>query len=115
MKIIRKKEIDVKQREDGREVCYYPPIDIAKGTEQIGLISVETPKGCREDLHEHPISTEIFFHLTPGAVSVNGEIHELEAGDIIILDPGDKHKQIADDDIKIIGLRIPLSSDKNIF
>jgi quercetin dioxygenase-like cupin family protein len=112
MKIIRRKEIDIKHRPDGRVVNYYPAIDMPPDTKQIGFITVDTPKGCVEDLHTHPVSTEIFYHLTPGKVEVNGEVQELEAGDIIILEPGDKHKQTADNDIKIVALRIPLSSDK---
>jgi quercetin dioxygenase-like cupin family protein len=112
MKIIRKSDIDKKDRADGRKVCYYPPFDIPSGTDKIGLITVDTPKDCLEEEHQHPVSTEIFYHLTPGKVEINGAVYDLKAGDIVVLEPGDTHKQIADEDIKIVALRIPLSSDK---
>ena len=107
MKIIRRKEIGVKNRDDGRTVCYYPALYIPPGTEQVGFITVDTPKGCLEAYHKHPVSTEVFYHLTPGKVEVNGEVYQLNAGDIIILEPGDEHKQIADQNIQIVALRIP--------
>jgi len=112
MKIIRKKDIEIKNREDGRIVVYYPSFDIPDGTKQIGFITVDTPRGCKEDKHKHPVSTEIFYHLTPGKIKVNDKIHLIEAGDIVVLEPGDEHKQIADEEIKIIALRIPFSLDK---
>ena len=64
MKLIRKNNADIKNRSDGRVVVYYTPIEIPKETKNIGLISVQTPKGCDEVLHKHPESTEIFFHFT---------------------------------------------------
>lgn len=112
MKIIRKKDVDIKKRNDGRTVVYYPPFDIPKDTKKIGFITVETPKDCKEEEHKHPVSTEVFYHVTAGKVQVNGKVYELEEGDILILEPGDKHKQIADQDIRIVALRMPLSSDK---
>ena len=115
MKIIRKKDVDVKHRPDKRVVNYYPPFDVPDNTKQIGFLTVTTPKGCNELLHEHPVSTEVFYHITPGKVEVNGKVYDLEPGDIIILEPGDKHKQIAEDnDIELVILRIPLSDDKQI-
>jgi len=114
MKIIRKNNSDINNRKDGRIVVYYPPIDIPKDTEKIGVITVKTPEGCNEDLHKHPDSTEIFFHFTKGQIIVNGKKHILDEGDIVILEPGDEHKQVAENEIDIVALRIPLSNDKEI-
>ena len=113
MKIIRKKDLESQKRPDGRLVTYYPPFDIPEKTKQIGFITATTPKNCNEDKTKHPISTEIFYHLTPGQVEINGNIYDLDAGDIVIIEPGDVHKQLApENDIDIIVLRIPLSTDK---
>ena len=114
MKIIRKKDIAVKKREDRRTVCYYPPFDIPQETKQIGFITVDTPQNCNEKEHVHPVSTEIFYHVTSGKVQVNNVIYDLNEGDIMILEPGDHHKQIAEQDIVVVVLRIPFSSDKKI-
>jgi len=114
MKIIRMNNADIKNRPDGRNVVYYPPIDIPKDTSKIGLISVITPDGCNEELHKHPNSTEIFFHFTKGQIVINGKKYSLDKGDIVILEPGDEHKQIAENEIEIMALRIPLSADKEI-
>ncbi len=112
MRIIRRQDMKPELRPDGREVCYYTPFDVPPGTSQIGFISVQTPQGCYERTHRHPQSTEIFYHITPGKVMVNGTTYELGAGDIMVLEPGDEHRQIAGNDISIIALRIPLSNDK---
>ena len=114
MKLIKKNNADIQNRSDGRVVVYSTPIDIPKNTKNIGLISVKTPKGCDEVLHKHPDSTEIFFHFTEGQIMVNGKKYSLEKGDIVILEPGDEHKQIAENEIDIVALRIPLSNDKVI-
>jgi len=114
MKIISKSEIDVKHRDDGRTVNYYPPFNIPEGTKQIGFITCDTPKNCNEANHRHPVSHEIFYQITAGKFRVNGKIYELEAGDIVVMEPGDEHHQIADKDTKVLALRIPLSLDKEL-
>jgi len=114
MKIIKKKDLYTENRQDGRTINYYPPIDIPKNTKQIGFLKTTTPKDCNELLHKHPVSTEIFYYLTPAKVEVNGKVYDMESGDMIILEQGDKHRQVADNDIDLIALRIPLSKDKEI-
>jgi len=50
------------------------------------------PGGCTQE-HYHPKAEEIYYitHGT-GRMRIEGETHEVKAGDAIAIRPGDKHK-----------------------
>jgi quercetin dioxygenase-like cupin family protein len=41
--------------------------------------------------HYHNVQTEAFYFLSPGAITIEGEIHEMGEGDILVCEPGEVH------------------------
>lgn len=113
MKIIRVEEVERKRRSDGRivqKLCIYP---FKKAAKDSILLIVDIPKGCAEKEHYHTESVEIFYFLKNAKVEVNNETYRLAPGDILFLDPHDKHRVVADENsVKLLVIKLPSLNDK---
>ncbi len=80
----------------------------------VGLYETRIPKGsvCKEQWHNK--SYELVYFLTPGHALLDGKEYVLGVGDIVIVDPGEKHEwRAVDQDVQVFALRFPhLLDDK---
>ena len=68
---------------------------------------IKIKAGERAGEHYHKKQTEVFYFLNNfGYWIVNGEKHEFEAGDILIIEPNDKHIVVNESDKDYIYLAI---------
>jgi quercetin dioxygenase-like cupin family protein len=113
MEIIRRNDVDTIDRGGYlikrlfTKVFKNPPQDV-------GFYESTIPKGeiCKEQWHKE--SYEAVYFLTPGVARINGEEHKVGVGDLVIVDPGEKHEWRAlDKDLVLFALRFPhLIEDK---
>ena len=67
---------------------------------------------CKEQWHQE--SYEAVYFLTPGAAKLKGEEHTFETGDLVILEPNEKHEwRATNQKLVVLALRMPhLIEDK---
>lgn len=112
MQIIRASESSADIRPDGREVKYLSEIDINMHVDKIALIEAIHPADFTEGLHSHPKSYEIFYFIDPANYKINGETYKINAGDYIVLEPGDVHGAVdIRNKTKILVLKLPFIAD----
>ena len=113
MEIIRRKEVENIDRGGYiikrlfTKVFSEPPKDM-------GFYETTIPKGsrCKEQWHQE--SYEMVYFMTPCAAILKGEEYTFEKGDLVILDPNEKHEWLAPDhDVVVFAMRLPhLLEDK---
>ena len=111
--IIRRKDVDNIDRGGYRikrlftKIFQEPPSDI-------GFYETTIPKGgvCKEQWHEK--SYEIVYFLTPGSAKLKDQVYTFDKGDLVILDPGEKHEwQATNQELIVFAMRLPhLIEDK---
>ena len=107
MEIIRKNEV----KEEDRGGYYIKRLltkKLGKFPEDLGFYHTAIPKGskCKEQWHEK--SYEAVYFLTKGSAKLNGKMYSLEAGDLVVLDPNEKHEWLAtENDVSVFALRFP--------
>mgnify|MGYP001571392805 CR=1 FL=1 len=113
MKIIRSGEIDDKNR-GNYMVKELGALLLHDYVNDGILFETRLPKGndFKEQWHEQ--STEMIYFLDRGLAIVNGNRYELQKGDILILEPKERHKIIAEyGDVTMFATRFPnLPHDK---
>ena len=79
-----------------------------------GFYETTIPKGgiCKEQWHKK--SYEVVYFLSPANAKIEGNEYYLGKGDLVILDPGEKHEWRAiDRDVTVFAMRFPhLLDDK---
>lgn len=91
MKIIKSARIDWLDKEGYSKKVLFDEID-RKGVvvQEVKIKAGETAKS-----HYHKKQTEIFYFLNKnGYWMVNGEKQEFEVGEVLIIEPGDKHEVV---------------------
>ena len=82
--------------------------------ENVGFYETTIPKGskCKEQWHKK--SYEAVYFLTSGTAKIDGKEHRLNQGDLVVLDPNEKHEWLADEnEVKMFAMRFPnLLDDK---
>lgn len=80
----------------------------------VSFYETTIPKGgvCKEQWHK--LSYEVVYFLTPSAAKLEGKDYTFEKGDLVILDPNEKHEWTApDNDVVVLAMRFPnLLDDK---
>ncbi len=113
MEIIRKNEISEEDR-GGYFIKRLLTKKFGKFPEDVGFYHTAIPKGskCKEQWHK--LSYEAVYFLTPGHAKLEGKMYSFEVGDLIVLDPNEKHEWLAiDNDVKVFAMRFPnLLQDK---
>ena len=58
---------------------------------------------------------EIIYFITKAKMRVDDEMFSFEPGDMVFLNPGDKHEFVAeDDDIRLIAVKLPNIVDDKV-
>jgi len=113
MEIVRRKEVEDIERGDYRIKRLFTKI-FQKLPENVGFYETTIPKGkvCKEQWHQQ--SYEVVYFLTHGSAKLKNETYTFEKGDLVILNPGEKHEwQAVDQDLVVFAMRFPnLLKDK---
>jgi len=113
MEIIRRREINDVDR-GGYIIKRLFTKEFETPPEDVGFYETTIPKGgiCREQWHNK--SYEAVYFLTPGLARIDGKEYVLEKGDLVIVDPAEKHEWCAlDQDLVVLAMRFPhLLEDK---
>ncbi|MHA1907396.1 MAG: cupin domain-containing protein [Candidatus Thorarchaeota archaeon] len=114
MRIYRKADSPAKGRM-GYSACYVADITLSSPADSTGVILVEVPKKTKTEPHAHSILEEVFIVMNRTRMGVGNNLLELEAGDVVVADPGEPHwfESYEDEDVTLIALKIPnLKNDK---
>lgn len=80
------------------------------------LQQVRFKRGESVPPHYHNIQTEAFYFLSPGTISIDGTIYEMEEGDVLVCEPGEVHEvPRVNDDFSIIVLKIDFEHDDTVW
>ena len=112
MQIVRASDTPADMRPDGREVKYLSEIEINMHVDKIALIEAIHPADFSEKQHSHQKSFEVFYFLDPANYKINGEDHYINAGDYVVLEPGDVHGATdIGNKTRILVLKLPFIAD----
>ena len=111
MKIIKFNELEPIHRDDGRDIYSLTEHEISGNAK---FFRVKIPAGTLEKEHYHENSDEIFIFLGNCKVTINSEEHNIQSGDLVILEKNDKHMLEAVEDTELIGIKVPDINDKVI-
>ena len=79
-----------------------------------GFYETTIPKGskCKEQWHKK--SYEAVYFLTSGVAKLNGKEYKFSSGDLVVLEPNEKHEWLAiENEVKMFAMRFPnLLDDK---
>jgi len=110
LKVIRKEGME---KLDRKEYSVLKALDDEIEGGRIGIFYTTTPAGRKVAMHFHPKAKEILIFLCQGEVKVNGDILNLNPGDIVLLSPREKHEIYGPS--RLIAIKIPnLEGDKVI-
>jgi len=70
---------------------------------------VDAPPGRSPPLHRHPYDKVVFVQEGRGRWTVNGEIHDVEPGDILVIKAGEIHTFINTGDVQLRQMDVHLS------
>lgn len=116
MKIIRSNEVDPQLRPNGRVVLPLADgLDIPGGADRVAILHAHHAKDFTEDRHYHAVMWEIFYFLQDADYWINGQEYQINAGDLVILEPGDPHGALpVDHEVNIVVYQIPkVDGDKH--
>lgn len=83
-------------------------IVIEKQVDVFGFYKITIPKGSVSAEHYHEKFIELFYLVTPMRIRINDEEHKLPAGAMVVLHPGDRHEEYADDeDVVYYAMKFP--------
>lgn len=113
MKIIRRNEVsDVDRNGYLIKRLLTSPFQIPP--KDVGFYETSIPRGskCKEQWHKE--SYESVYFLTDGEAKLKGEIYEFKKGDLVFLEPGEKHEWLAlKNEVVLFAMRFPnLLNDK---
>lgn len=81
---------------------------INKKVDIFGFHRIKIPKGSISAEHYHNEFVEIFVCLTKMRIKINGEEFNVPKDALIVLYPGDKHEEYADDiDVEYFAMKFP--------
>lgn len=113
MKIIRRKEVKDIDR-GGYSIKRLFTKEFQEAPKDVGFYETTIQKGskCKEQWHKK--SYEVVYFLTSGVAKLDGKEYELQKGDLVILDPNEKHEWLAPaNDVVVFAMRFPhLIEDK---
>lgn len=107
MEIIKTVDSIPERRLDGREVYSLANYSAEGGNTKIFRVTI--PKGAIEKEHMHKDTREIFIFLKPGEIILEGKIYSLKELDILMIEKGEKHKIIANNDMDLIGIKADIN------
>ncbi|MEO6077488.1 MAG: AraC family ligand binding domain-containing protein [Candidatus Andersenbacteria bacterium] len=89
-------------------------IAIHKTVDILGFYKITIPKGTVATEHHHEHFVELFYLTTPLRIKINGEEYKLPSGTMVVLHPGDRHEEYADEqDVAYYVIKAPfVAGDK---
>lgn len=115
MEIILPDSQKVKERGGaGGYIVKTTSIPINKMVDVLGFYRAIIPAYSKADEHYHEKFVEIFYTLTSMRIKINGVESKLPPRTIIVLQPGDRHEEYADEEsIEYLVLKLPeINGDK---
>ncbi|MFW9918766.1 MAG: cupin domain-containing protein [Candidatus Thorarchaeota archaeon] len=115
MKIYRRKDADTAARA-GYHATYIADIEFPDHIGTAGVILVDVLKATKTSPHSHTMLDEAFIFLNRTRMGVGQDIFEIETGDVVIVEKGEKHwfESYPDEDIRIIAVKLPNLKDDKI-
>lgn len=114
MKIIKLKEIPVEEKKGYSIKRLFTEV-LSCNPQNVGFYETTIPKGSVCKHHYHKELDEIILFLTTAKMRVEQEIYDFETGDIVILNPSDKHEFIAENnEVKLIAVKLPNIPDDKV-
>ena len=113
MKLVRASKLKPEPRRGYlRKVLYEGAAD---GTKYV-FLEATIPPGDASEPHYHKAGEEVFLFLTPGRVVVDGNSFDVEAGDVVVVEPGEVHSVVSGgSEVRLVVLRIPyLEGDRYV-
>jgi len=65
--------------------------------------------------HYHRSQTEVFLFLDKGVITIEGEEHEMENGDLLVCEPGEMHEVPAQEEFRIIVFKLDYEHDDTVW
>ena len=95
MKIIKQNSKDWEEKRGYSKKIFLTPEDLDSPTNLVQEIKIKPGEECAE--HYHKKQTEVFYFLNAnGYWIINGVEQRFEKGDVLVIEPHDKHKIIND-------------------
>ncbi len=115
MKIIRRKNLEVQNRPDGRTVTRILQQELKEKFSSIQILYVTHPPNLKEDLHSHNYSYEALYFLDRAKYRINSKDYDIEKGDLVLFEPGDIHGAIPiNNEVRLLVFQAPaITNDKH--
>jgi len=99
----------------GYVASYVADINFRRSLDSCGVIHVEINGNGKSSPHSHEYLEEVFIVLSKMLIHINDTTHELDEGDVILVEPGEAHsfETLTNQSGRIIALKFPnLKDDK---
>ena len=114
VQIFKASKRELKKR-DGYHAKYVADITFREEVLSAGFVVVKIPKSSRTKPHSHQILEEVFIIMDEARMGIDESQHELEADDVVLIEPGEIHwfEASKDKDLTLIAIKLPnLKEDK---
>jgi quercetin dioxygenase-like cupin family protein len=113
MKIIRLAGIPEENR-NGYSIRRILTDPLKHNPENIGFYLTTIPALSKVKCHFHPLAVEIIIFLTNGTIRSGKQTYHLSTDDLIVISPREKHEIIADNEVRLLAVRIPNFPDDKV-
>jgi len=115
VKVYRASEAEVKSRA-GYGAKYVADISFKNPVENAGFILVKIPPTMKTNPHAHGKLEEAFMIMNPTIMGVDETLYELDEGDVVLVEPGERHWFQTPDGgaVTIIAVKLPNLKDDKI-
>lgn len=111
---IHRRSIAPTKGKSGYTATYVADVLLRSEITTAGFIIVNIPAKTKTIPHAHMELEEIFIVMNPTKLGINGEIHQLEKGDLVVVNPGEAHHfETYNEPVTVIAIKLPnLKDDK---
>lgn len=112
MKLLLSKHIKKDHRDDGRVIQKIFSGELTENFNSFAIYIVNIPAGTHVPIAYHTKSVKLYYFITSGSVSINGDNYKFSAEDAVLIEPREPHAILTESDTKLFELKIPDESDK---
>jgi quercetin dioxygenase-like cupin family protein len=100
----------------GYEATYVADLTFRKSLDSCGVILVDIAPDERTSPHAHDHLEEVFIAMSAISIYINDICHELQEGDVVIVEPGETHsfETKGDKSGRILALKFPNIKDDKV-
>lgn len=115
LEIYRANEAEPKKRV-GYTATYVADIKLKQEIDTTAFIVVHIDAGARTEPHAHQSLQEAFVFLDVTEIGVDGKTYSVGPGDVVLVDPGEKHwfSAPADRNISFLAIKLPNIPDDKV-